>query len=510
MKLDLQNLPQEPEQLKRLISDLIGTVETQRNDIESYKRTNARLQRRVEELERYRFGKRSQKIDPAQLSLWQHCIDEDIAETEQGLGQSEPSKPSVQRAKRKPLPAHLPREKTVYEHPEAKCACGHPLHAIGVQACEELHWKPARFYVKRHEQTKYACRQCDTVITAAKPSRPIEKGLFGSSMLAYLLVSKYQDHLPIDRVRTICQRSGIDLPTATMTDALGRCGWILRPLVDRLTDHLLQQSHLHTDDTVIPVIDATRGQTKQGRLWVYLHTGTEGPPAAVFDYTPDRSQVGPLTFLKDYRGHLQADGYPGYEKLYATGNVVEVACMAHVRAKFEKLEKHTASPIAQKALALIAELYIIEQSIKTQTDEQRRQVRQQRSLPILQTLKKLLEESLLKVGGNSDAAVPINYALHRWQALLRYTEDGRLHIDNNPAERCIRPITIGRKNWLFAGSDLAAERAAVIYSLMATCKLNNVEPLAYFTDVLERIADHPINRLDELLPFNWKPPENPT
>ena len=264
-----------------------------------------------------------------------------------------------------------------------------------------------------------------------------------------------------------------------------------------------------SDDTVIPVIDPQKG-SKQGRLWVYLHSGTDGPAAVVFDYTPDRKQEGPLSFLETYKGYLQADGYPGYEHLYRSGTVQEVACWAHVRAKFEKLEKRTQSRIAQQALALIGKLYQIESQWKGQAHTlqlhtHRRQLRQEQALPVLAQIKTLLGDSLQKVAANSDAATPINYALQRWQALTRYCEDGRLNIDNNPAERCIRPITIGRKNWIFAGTDLAGHRAAVIYSLIETCKLNKVDPYAYFKDVLGRIADHPNKDIDALLPFNWKP-----
>ena len=514
MKLDLNNLPQDPQLLHQLVKELANDLNQKQAAIDKQQQENQRLQRRLDELMRHRFGRRSQKINPAQLALWQHALDEDIAETEQAIGKAE-HHPAVKsktknKAKRKPLPANLPRQNVTYEHDQSHCACGHPLHKIGVQSCEELHWKPAEFYVIKHEQITYGCRHCQSVTTAEKPSRPIEKGILGSSMLAYLLVSKYQDHIPIDRVTKICERSHINLPTSTLTDALGRCGWILRPLVERLIEYLMQQSHLHTDDTVIPVLDAQKGQTKQGRLWVYLHSGTDGPPAVVFDYTPDRKQQGPLRFLENFSGYLQADGYPGYEHLYRSGKVQEVACWAHARAKFELLEKRTQSPMAQQALAFISKLYQIERQFKDQTHtpqlhQNRLQLRQEQALPILKQFKTFLQERLLEIAANSDAATPINYALQRWEALVRYCEDGRLNIDNNPAERCIRPITIGRKNWVFAATDLAAHRAAIIYSLIETCKINEVDPYAYFQDVLERIADHPNNDIDQLLPFNWKP-----
>jgi transposase len=227
-------------------------------------------------------------------------------------------------------------------------------------------------------------------------------------------------------------------------------------------------------------------------------------------YTPDRKQQGPLRFLESYGGYLQADGYPGYEHLYKSGKVQEVACWAHVRAKFELLEKRTQSTTAQQALAFISKLYQIERPLNGQAHipqlhQNRLQLRQEQALPILKQFKTLLQNRLLEIAANSDAAIPINYALQRWEALVRYCKDGRLNIDNNPAERCIRPITIGRKNWVFAGTDLAAQRAAIIYSLIETCKLNEVDPYAYFKDVLERIADHPNSAIDQLLPFNWKP-----
>ena len=517
MKLDVNQLPQDTPLLHQLVKDLVDDLHQKQQTIEEQQRQNRqqhltieKLQRRLDVLNRHRFGQRSQKIDPSQLALWKQALDEDIAETEQAMGRSSSAQPKKKNnAKRKPLPPSLPRETLTYEHPDGHCHCGHALHRIGVQTCEELHYEPAQFYVLRHEQVKYGCRQCDSITTADKPARPIEKGVLGSSLLAFLLVSKYEDHIPIDRVRRMCERSHIRLPVSTLTDALGRCGWILRPLVERLCEYLKSHTHLHTDDTVIPVIDTALGKTKQGRLWVYLHTGTDGPPAAVFDYTPNRTQQGPLNFLKDFKGHLQADGYPGYDKLYETGEVVEVACWAHVRAKFETVEKRTQSPIAQTALMLISELYAIERDIKTLKHEQRTAERQEHAIPVLKKLNAHLNDSLLAVASNSDVADPIGYALKRWTALTCYCDDGRLHIDNNPAERCIRPITIGRKNWIFAGSDLAAERAAIIYSLIETCKLNQVDPFAYFCDVLARIADHPNQTIDDLLPFNWKPRQKP-
>lgn len=513
MVLDLKQLPQDTQLLHQLVKELAGDlagkqkiIADQQQEIQEKTHANQILERRLAELNRYRFGKRSQKVNPAQLALWHEALDGDIAETEQAIGKTLTKPTQNNQAKRKPLPAELPRKTITYEHSDEHCECGHPLHRMGVQTCEELHWKPATFHVTRHEQIKYGCRHCDKVTTADKPSRPIEKGILGSSMLAYLLVSKYQDHLPVDRVRHICERSQITLPLSTLNDALGRCGWILRPLVERISHYVLHQNnHIHTDDTVIPVIDATRGKTKQGRLWVYLHTGTDGPPAVLFDYTPNRTQARPLSLLKDYQGYLQADAYPGYDKLYHSGKIKEVACWAHVRAKFEQVEKRTQSPIAQQTLALIAQLYGVEKKLKEEQSNLRQQQRQTQSLPILAHLKTHLETSLQRVAGNSDIAVPIGYALKRWPSLIRYCEDGRLNIDNNPAERCIRPITIGRKNWVFAGSDLAAERSAIIYSLVETCKLNAVDPFAYFTDVLDRIADHPNQKIDELLPFNWKP-----
>lgn len=508
MKLDLNQLPDDAQLLQQLIRELAQDLSIKQEIIEEKTKLADDLERRLAELNRYRFGQRSQKINPDQLSLWQEALDSDISETKQALRVApvEKALPTTKgQAKRKPLPENLPRETVQHQCSDTHCQCGHPLHKIGLETCEELHWRPANFYVKRHEQVKYACRYCDSITTAEKPTRPIEKGLFGSSMLSYLVVSKYQDHIPVDRLQRICERSQITLATSTLNDALGRCGWILRPLVERIKDYVLRQQHIHTDDTVIPVIDAKKGKTKQGRLWVYLHSGTDGPPAVFFDYTANRSQRRPLDLLKHYKGYLQADGYKGYEALYQGGDIFEVACWAHARAKFESVEKRTASPIAQQTLAFIAQLYQIETDIKYLSVEERYSIRQARALPILDSIKTHLEDSLLRVAKNSDVAKPIFYVLKRWDALIRYCEDGRLHIDNNPAERCIRPTTIGRKNWVFAGSDLAAERAAVMYSIIETCKLNGIDPFAYLTDIFERIADYPNRHIDELLPFNWQP-----
>jgi len=319
-------------------------------------------------------------------------------------------------------------------------------------------------------------------------------------------VSKYADHLPLYRQAGIYARQGIELERSTLADWVGASARLLSPLIDALRDHVLGAEKLHADDTPVPVLQPGRGTTKTGRLWTYVRddrpaAGT-APPAVWMRYTPDRKAIHPSEHLASFAGVLQADGYAGFERLYETGRVTEAACWAHVRRKFYDIEQATRSPIANEAIRRIGHLYGIEAEIRGRPPDERRTHRQARAAPLLEDLRTWLQATLGKLSSKGELAVAIRYALTRWTALTRYADDGRIEIDNNAAERSIRDAALGRKNWLFAGSDAGGQRAAAIYSLLGSAKLNGLDPERYLRSVLERIAEHPITRIGELLPWN--------
>jgi transposase len=404
------------------------------------------------------------------------------------------------------LPDHLPRH--VVEHVTAcACpACGGTLRRLGEDVTEVLDYVPASFRVVRHVRPKFSCRQCETITQAPAPSLPIRRGRAGPGLLAHVLVAKFCDHLPLYRQSEIYAREGVDLERSTLADWVGQSAALLRPLVDALERHVLAGDRLHADDTPVPVLAPRTGKTSTGRLWAYLrderpYAGAPAP-AVRYRYTADRRGEHPRAHLAGFSGVLQADGYAGFNGLYDTGRVAEAACWAHVRRKFHDIHAAGRSPIAQEALTRIAPLYAIETSITGKPPDLRRHARQADAAPVLNDLRSWLEITLPKVPGRGDVALAIRYALSRWTALIRYVDDGTIAIDNNPVERAIRPVALGRKNWLFAGSDAGGERAAAIYSLIQTAKLNGLNPETYLRHVIGCIADHPINRVAELLPWN--------
>ena len=499
--LDARDLPNDIEALKRLILDQRAQLNDRDHEIERLKLLIARLKR-------LQFGRSSEKLDRqiGQLEL----VLEDLEAGRAAHASSNESAEGATAAKakpvRRPLPEHLPRERVVHE-PACTCMeCGVPMHRIGEDVAEVLEYVPASFKVVQHVRPKFACARCERIVQAPAPTRPIARGLAGPGLLAHILVSKYADHLPLYRQSQIYGRQGVELERSTLADCVGGAAALLEPLVEALARYVLQSGYLHGDDTPVPVLEPGRGSTKTGRLWTYVRDGRtwaeEACPAVFFRYSPDRKGERAASHLKDFAGVLHADGYAGFDRLYEAGRITEAACWAHVRRKFFDIHESSGSAVAAEALTRIRALYEIEEAIRGRSPDERCAVRQARAGPLIVDLKAWLEATLAKVSAKSALAVAIRYALSRWAALVRYCDDGRIEIDNNAAERALRAVALGRKNYLFAGSDAGGERAAAIYSLIGTAKLNGLDPEAYLRDVLERINEHPINRIAELLPWN--------
>ena len=460
----------------------------------------------IKQLQRTQYGRRSERLDPGQLALRLEELDADIAEIVESRPEPVLAEPAP--ARRKPLPGHLEREERLLDVEGEGCArCGGALHPIGESVSEMLDWLPATLRVLRIRRPKYARRQCETVTQVPAPERVIAGGLATPALLSHVLISKYCNHLPLYRQSQMFARQGVELERSTLAGWVGGACWWLEALQERMGKDILASDHLFADDTPLPVLDPGRRRTRTGRLWIYARDqrGWSGsdPPAAIYFYEPDRRAERPKEHLKDYRGTLHVDGYAGFEQLTGRGDIVLAACWAHTRRKFYEIAQGDGSPIVAEAVRRIAELYAVEAKIRGMAPAERLALRQAMAGPLLAELKPWLEAQLARIPQSGKLAEAIRYTLVRWIGLTRFLDNGRVELDTKPVERAIRPVALGRKNHLFAGSDRGARRWAIVASLVETAKLNQVEPCAYLADVLQCMIDgHPANRLDELLPWN--------
>ena len=493
--------------LKKLVVSQQAQLVSQVGEIEHLRLLLARLQR-------LQFGQKSEKVQRQieQLELRLDELETSQAESQQQAEETLPPVAaeilaSTRKAARRSLPEHLPRETETHQPSCEACPeCGGALRKLGEDVAEMLEYVPARFKVIRHVRPKLSCTRCAVIVQAETPSRPIPRGLAGPGLLAHVLVAKYADHLPLYRQSEMYAREGVELERSTLADWVGGSCRLLAPLHEALRQYVMSARKLHADDTPVPVLAPGLGKTKLGRLWTYVRddrpAADPAAPAVWFAYSPDRKGEHPHKHLAHFTGTLQADGYAGFNRLYASGRMQEAACWAHVRRKFFDLQQAHASPVATEAIKRIGQLYAIETEIRGRPPEERRQVRKARAGPLLTALREWLQTSLPQLSRKSETAAALGYALGRWPALLRFCEDGTLEIDNNAAERSLRAVALGRKNYLFAGSDSGGDRAAALYSLIGSAKLNGLDPEAYLRCVLSRIADHPINRIADLLPWN--------
>jgi transposase len=476
-----------------------------------------RLRHLLRQLQRAQFGRSSEKLDPEQLLLALEDIEQAVAGNEAAEDKQDAAaarrRADKRHSNRGALPAHLPHVDVTIAPQDTNCPCCRTaMHVIGEETSQRLDVIPAQFRVIVTHRPKYACRACtDGVVQAPAPERLIKGGLPTEAMVAHVLVQKYAWHLPLYRQSQMLLARGIDIKRSVLAFWVGYAAAELQPLWLRLREHILTSGKIAVDETSAPVLDPGRGRTKKGFFWAVARDdrpwGGNDPPAVAFTYAPGRGAVHALKLLDRYRGIVQCDGYQAYKTVArdARGEAITLAfCWAHLRRRFFELAEGGPAPIASEALERIAALYAIEKTIRGHSAEQRRAVRQQRSKPLVVALKAWFEQQLIRVSGKFKIAEHLRYALHHWDGLTRFLDDGRIELDTNIVERSIRPITLNRKNALFAGHDQGAENWACIASLIETCKLTGVEPQAYLADVLTRLVNlWPASRLDELLPWAW-------
>lgn len=483
-------------------ADLPKDVDTCHDIILTQHQSIQRLQLQLEHLLKRR--QRGEPIDDGQLALFASSVAEQAAEA--------PAEPiDVKAHKRRNghgrKQRDLPRKRVIHDVPEDELTCpccNKKREKIGEDISEQLEYEPARLVILEHVRMKYACRQCEgQVIVADKPHQPIEKGLAGPKLLSFVATSKYCDHQPLHRLERILSRLGGDISRSTMCDWMAACAALIEPLYRLMVARVLESKIIHTDDTSVPVLDHPMSRTKSGRLWVYI-----GDPAhayTVYAYSPTHEGKWPLEFLESFAGYLQADAYRGYDQLYADGRIKEVACWAHARRKFEEAQSSDAAR-SLTAIVMIRKLYDVEREARDFAPETRRQLRQDQSAPQLARIREWVEEQSIGILPKSPIADAIGYLANRWAAFERYLEDGDLNIDNNASERALRDVVVGRRNWLFAGSDQGGRTAALLISAIASCKRHAVDPFEYLCDVFTRLPGTPLSQIEQFLPDRWTKP----
>lgn len=528
-------LPNDIEALKRLVLAREADLATTRADlVQSQSRESnaaaliAHLRLTIEKMRREVYGQRSERsarlLDQMELELEEleaaasedELAAERAAATDTTVGAFKRKKPS-----RKPLPEHLPRERIIVPGPTACACCGSTrLARLGEDITETLEVVPRQWKVLQYVREKFTCRACEKISQAPAPFHVLPRGFAGPSLLAMVLFEKYGQHQPLNRQSERYRREGVDLSLSTLADQVGGCAALLRPLYDLIRAHVLAGSRVHGDDTTVPVL--AKGRTTTGRAWVYVRDdrpfGGSDPPAAVFHYSRDRTGAHPEGHLNGYAGILQADAYAGFNRLYAAdrrpGPLIEAACWSHARRKFFVLADVAAkargklpviAPLALEAVKRIDAIFVIEREINGLPSPERLDVRRQRVVPLVADLQQWMRAERARLSRHADVAKAMDYMLKRWTAFARFLENGQICLTNNAAERALRGIALGRKAWLFAGSDRGGERAAVMYTLIQTARLNDVDPQAWLADVLARINDHRITEIDALLPWRWAP-----
>jgi len=495
-------------QLREVTRDLLDQVQALQSEVQ-FKST--RIDQLTYELARYkrlRFGRTSEKLDAAQASLLEEALDTDLAAIEEELGQLQPTPParkdkSVPR--REPLPDHLTRVAIHHEPDSTSCKCGCHMKRIGEDVAEKLAYKPGDFTVERHIRGKWVCANCQTLVQAPVPPQVIDKGIATAGLLAQVMVAKYADHLPLYRQEQIFGRAGYAISRSTLGEWVGVCGVQLQPLVDALRGTVLTHGVLHADETPVAMLKPGNGKTHRAYLWAYSPGAFEAIKAVVYDFTETRAGKNAQGFLGAWRGKLVCDDYSGYKAALAQG-LTECGCWAHARRKFFDLHENAKSQIAGEALKFIGQLYDVERDAQDLKPEARQRIRQERAQPIADALRSWMIAHRTKIPDGSATAKALDYSLHRWEALARYLDDGTIPIDNNHVENQIRPIAVGRSNWLFAGSLRAGQRAAAIMSLIQSARMNGRDPYAYLKDVFTRLPTLPASRIEDLLPHQWRLP----
>lgn len=506
---DLNHLS--PDQLRALAAELMQQklaltkqVEDKNRTIKNQQALNDKLTFELATINRFRFGRHSEKMNSEQASLLDDLIDTDIVEIEVELEQISPTTDKVKkpRPSRNPLPAELPRTTITHEPDSTECTCGCQLLRVGEDVHEKLDYTPGQFLVEQHVRGKWACKSCETLSQAPVPAQIIDKGIPTARLLAYVLIAKYSDHLPLYRQEQIFTRAGYGIPRSTLAEWVGRCGVSLQPLVDALHEELLTHPVLHADETPVPMLSPGKKKTHQAYIWAYASTQFNPVQGVVYEFAPGRAGKYAREFLQGWKGNLVCDDFSGYKAGFEQG-MTEVGCWAHARRKFYDLHVSGKSSIAEQALNLIGELYKVEAKAKSLPDTERQALRKEEAVPIIDQLYNWLIEQRQRVPKGSATSKAINYSLKRWPAMIRYLGNGSVPIDNNWVENQVRPWALGRKNWLFSGSLRSGQRAAAVMSLIQSAKINGHDPYAYLRVVLERLPTQKASALSELLPHNW-------